>query len=64
MEFVSEGCYELTGYQPSELLHNAKLSYADIIYPDDREWSRIGVADGLSKRGQFASATECDRCGK
>jgi len=37
MEFVSEGCIELTGYWPSDLLRNRRISYADIMHPDDRE---------------------------
>jgi PAS domain S-box-containing protein len=53
MEFVSEGCFELTGYHPAELLHNAKLSYADIIHPEDVQLVEDCVNEGLSKRGQF-----------
>jgi diguanylate cyclase (GGDEF)-like protein/PAS domain S-box-containing protein len=37
MEFVSEGCYALTGYQPESLLYNKELSYNDIIQPQFRE---------------------------
>ncbi len=46
MEFVSDGCYDLTGYQPSSLLYNRDLSFNDLIAPEYRgilwsEWSRI-----------------------
>ena len=37
MEFVSTGCSKLTGYRPSELIGNSKLSYAQLIHPDDRD---------------------------
>lgn len=37
MQFVSEGCYELTGYKADSLLHNKELSYNDIISPEYRE---------------------------
>jgi len=37
MEFVSEGCQELTGYDP-EALESDDLSYgADIVFEEDRE---------------------------
>jgi len=36
MEFVSQGSRDLTGYMPSELINNSKVSYGDIIHPDDR----------------------------
>ena len=43
MEFVSDGCLELTGRPSPELLHNSAISYADLIHPDDRDrvWSEI-----------------------
>jgi PAS domain S-box-containing protein len=46
MEFVSEGCLELTGYSPSDLIANNKLSYAEVIHPEDRErvWQTVQVA--------------------
>lgn len=37
MQFVSEGCYDLTGYEPDSLLGNSEISYNDLIYPDDRD---------------------------
>ncbi|NDL67160.1 sensor domain-containing diguanylate cyclase/phosphohydrolase [Anaerotalea alkaliphila] len=45
MEFVSEGCRNLTGHRPEVFLQNRNLSYADIIHPDHRDaqwdsWSR------------------------
>ncbi|MBA2276487.1 MAG: PAS domain S-box protein [Chloroflexia bacterium] len=38
MTFVSDGCLDLTGYQPTDLHENRRLAYADLIHPDDREW--------------------------
>lgn len=37
MQFISEGCYHMTGYQPDDLIGNNKISYNSIIHPDDRE---------------------------
>jgi PAS domain S-box-containing protein len=43
MEFLSEGCRELTGYSPQDLTGNAVLSFSDLIHPDDREmvWATV-----------------------
>lgn len=35
MRFVSQGCYELTGYRPEDLKHNYKVSFSDIVLPED-----------------------------
>ena len=48
MEFVSEGCYDLTGYPPESLLYNKQLSFNELIAPEYRdvlwrEWERILV---------------------
>lgn len=45
MQYISEGSLALTGYTPSELLLNSRLSYNDVIYPDDRDfvWEFIQV---------------------
>lgn len=53
MHFVSDGCYELTGYAQESLLYNKDLSFNDLIsneYRDLlwREWKRI-----LSKKLPF-----------
>jgi PAS domain S-box-containing protein len=43
MEFISEGCLELTGYQPHELIGDRVVSFGSIIHPDDRShvWDTI-----------------------
>ncbi|HLG23055.1 MAG TPA: CHASE domain-containing protein, partial [Candidatus Manganitrophaceae bacterium] len=49
IEFVSEGCLDLTGYHPSDLIGNKTLSYATLIHPEDQEpvWDDVQAA--LSK---------------
>lgn len=37
MEFVSDGCYDLTGHSAEDLLWNKKLSYNSLVHPDDQE---------------------------
>lgn len=46
MQYVSEGCLNLTGYSPESLLYNRDLSFNDIITKEYRsslwkEWKRI-----------------------
>jgi PAS domain S-box-containing protein len=36
MEFVNQGCLELTGYRPADLIQNKKISYNELILPEDR----------------------------
>ena len=35
MEFVNEGCVNLTGYKPAELINNSKTAYNQLIHPDE-----------------------------
>ena len=37
MQFISEGCYELTGYPPESLIHSKDITFNDLINPDFRE---------------------------
>jgi PAS domain S-box-containing protein len=53
MLFVSEGCLELTGYHPSDLLRNSKVAYSDLIHPEDRHIVKQAVARSLSDGSRF-----------
>jgi two-component system sensor histidine kinase/response regulator len=53
MEFVSEGCLELTGYHPADLVQNAKISYAQLIHPEDRDHVRHAVELALQDNSPF-----------
>jgi len=37
MTFLSDGCLELTGYKPEELLNNSAISYNELISPEFRK---------------------------
>jgi len=47
MEFVSEGCVELTGYRPRELIDNRVIAYAELISLEDRARVWEEVQEGL-----------------
>ena len=42
MQYISEGCLDITGYRPEDLLQNKKLAYNDIIRSDfkDSLWGK------------------------
>jgi PAS domain S-box-containing protein len=46
MEYVSGGCFELTGYCAKELVNNAQLSFACLIHPEDatQVWESVQKA--------------------
>ncbi|MFJ3046885.1 putative bifunctional diguanylate cyclase/phosphodiesterase [Herbaspirillum chlorophenolicum] len=53
VEFVSEGCLQLTGYLPEELLLNQRISFLELIHPDDRQMVRAHVDDCVRLRRRF-----------
>ena len=53
MEFVSEGCRELTGYPPDDLIASHRIAYGKIIHPADRKPVWQQVQDALSRREPF-----------
>lgn len=53
MEFVSQGCHELTGYFPEELIQNKEISYADLILEKDKENVDKTIKASISKNLSF-----------
>jgi PAS domain S-box-containing protein len=53
MDFVSDGSIPLTGYEPSEIEKNNKISYNEIIHPDDRERVWEEVQEAIEKKEPF-----------
>lgn len=53
MQFISNGCFALTGFEPAELIGNRDRSFNDLILPQYREhlWKQWDII--LREQGQF-----------
>ena len=38
MEYLSQGCYELTGYEPEEIINNSKISFGNLVLDKYRSY--------------------------
>jgi PAS domain S-box-containing protein len=56
MEFVSDGCLDLTGYEPWEIVGNQRVAFGSLIHPEDREfvWSQVQAAVAARRAYQIA----------
>ena len=53
MQFLSEGCKNITGYLPEEIIDNKKISYLDIIHKNDRRIVRHTIEKGYKDKKHF-----------
>ena len=53
MELVSDGCRELTGYDPADLIDNRTISFSDLILPDDRDLVWKEVQSAIESRAPY-----------
>lgn len=53
MLFVSQGCRELTGYAPEELLEEDGVSWADLTFVEDRERVRVEITAAIAAGRRF-----------
>jgi diguanylate cyclase (GGDEF)-like protein/PAS domain S-box-containing protein len=53
MEFISDGCRRLTGYDPGDLRLNNRVSYESITHSEDRARVREEITGGLTLRQRF-----------
>ncbi|MDC7248199.1 MAG: PAS domain S-box protein, partial [Sphaerochaetaceae bacterium] len=61
MKFISEGCYELTGYKPSDLLNNHTVAFSELILPRYRKgiwdrWEEV-IAENKPFRAEYQIRT-------
>lgn len=65
MQFVSDGCYKLTGYKAESLIGNKEFSFNEIIAPEYRnilcrEWERV-LALRTSFRYEYEIITKAEK---
>lgn len=53
MTFLSEGCKNLTGYAPQELIHNRTISYMDITLEEHREYVYQKIHEAFISKEKF-----------
>ena len=51
MEYISDGCKGLTGYDPEELIQNSMISYNEVIQEEHREnvWETLNIASSENR---------------
>lgn len=53
MEYVSDGCYDITGYHANELLERSQKTLGKLIHPADADYVWENVQAALQQRGNF-----------
>lgn len=53
MQFVSNGCYDLTGYKPESLVGNKELSFNELITSEFREYVREKWEEAITVGSAF-----------
>jgi PAS domain S-box-containing protein len=53
MEFVSEGCYGLTGYKPVEIINNRDVAYGNIIFHEDQKLVLEEISKALQNKRNY-----------
>ena len=53
MEFISNGCLPITGYKPEDFIDNEKISFLDIIHPEDKAHTKEQVEKALAEKKPY-----------
>jgi diguanylate cyclase (GGDEF)-like protein/PAS domain S-box-containing protein len=53
LEFASQGCFTVTGYDVAQLLHNQAIAFEALKHPDDQLWVAEAMRLALRERRAF-----------
>ena len=53
MGYISEGCFELTGYPPESIAYDSVVSFNDLIFEQDQKMVWNNVQDALRNNRPF-----------
>lgn len=53
MEYISDYCFDLTGFQKDDLLNNKKIPFIELIHPADRDAVKNSINAALQKKRPF-----------
>ncbi len=53
MEFASDGCLELTGYSSVDFVTHQKVSFIELVHPDDLEMISVEMDEAISEKRAF-----------
>lgn len=53
MAFISEGCFRLTGYAPSDFIDSKNISFGRLIHPEDRQHVWDDVQNALREKRSY-----------
>jgi len=53
MDFVSDGCYDLTGHPAADFINDKERRFSEIIHPDDRKLVMEEVRKGIENKASF-----------
>lgn len=53
MEFVSDGCFVLTGYLPKDLIQNKIIAFGQLIHVEDRQTSWLSIESAVQEHKSY-----------
>jgi len=53
MQFISEGCLDITGYTADELINSKAIAYGDLIHPDDKDRVWQTIQSAITQQSSF-----------